>query len=113
MQEEAKEDGQTGEQVIDDSLFDRTFLKGHKAAITCLDWDLDNKSIITGSKDCCHIRWDLESQKKLFFRGVKFDRQIQGHYDEILCQAISPNGKYLVSGGKDRLVRVWDIHNQK
>ena len=112
-EEEAKEDGQTGEQVIDDSLFDRTFLKGHKAAITCLDWDLDNKSIITGSKDCCHIRWDLESQKKLFFRGVKFDRQIEGHYDEILCQAISPNGKYLVSGGKDRLVRVWDIHNQK
>ena len=112
-EEEAKEDGQTGEQEIDDSLFDRTFLKGHKAAITCLDWELDNKSIITGSKDCCHIRWDLESQKKLFFRGVKFDRQIDGHYVEILCQAISPNGKYLVSGGKDRLVRVWDIHNQK
>ena len=98
---------------MDDSQFDRTFLKGHKGAITCLDWDLDNKSIITGSKDCCHIKWDLESQKKVFFRGVKFNREIAGHYDEILCQAISPNGKYLVSGGKDRMVRVWDIHNQK
>ena len=97
--------------MIDDSLFERTFLKGHKGAITCLDWEMDNKSIITGAKDCCHIRWDLESQKKVFFRGVKFDRTIEGHNDEILCQAISPNGKYLVSGGKDRIVRVWDIHN--
>ena len=84
-EEEVKEDGKSSEHVIEDNLFDRTFMKGHKAAITCLDWDMDNKSIITGSKDCCHIRWDLESQKKLFFRGVKFDRQIEGHYDEILC----------------------------
>ena len=99
--------------MIDDSSFERTFLKGHKGAITCLDWESDNKSIITGSKDCCHIKWDLEAQKKLFFRGVKFDRTIEGHNDEILCQAISPNGKYLISGGKDRIVRVWDIHNQK
>ena len=84
-EEETKEDAQTKEQVIDDTIFDRTFLKGHKGAITCLDWDLENKSIITGSKDCCHIMWDLESQKKLFFRGVKFNRQIEGHNDEILC----------------------------
>jgi ribosomal RNA-processing protein 9 len=53
----------------------------------------------------------LETQKKLFFRGKKFDRSFEGHNDEVLCAAISPNGKYLVSGGKDRLVRVWDIHN--
>lgn len=53
----------------------------------------------------------MESQKKLFFRGKKFDRTMAGHFDEVLCSAISPNGKYLVSGGKDRVVRVWDIHN--
>ena len=87
-------------------------MKGHKAAITCMDWAADNKSLITGSKDCSLIKWDLESQSKLFFRGKKFDRAINGHNDEVLCAAISPNGKYLVSGGKDRMVRVWDIHNQ-
>jgi ribosomal RNA-processing protein 9 len=55
----------------------------------------------------------LESQRKLFFRGEKFNRKVDGHFDEVNCLAISPNGKYLVSGGKDRIVRVWDIHNQK
>lgn len=49
----------------------------------------------------------------MFFRGEKFNRKIEGHFDEVVCQAISPNGKYLVSGGKDRILRVWDIHNQK
>jgi ribosomal RNA-processing protein 9 len=49
----------------------------------------------------------------LFFRGEKFNRKVEGHYDEVICHAISPNGKYMVSGGKDRIVRVWDIHNQK
>lgn len=31
---------------------DRVFIKGHKQAITTLNWGLDNKYIITGSKDC-------------------------------------------------------------
>lgn len=87
-------------------------MKGHKGAITCMDWAADNKSLITGSKDCSLIKWDLESHQKLFFRGRKFDKAFAGHNDEVLCAAISPNGKYLVSGGKDRIVRVWDIHNQ-
>jgi len=56
----------------------------------------------------------LETQKKDFFRGVKYDRQhVKGHFDEVLACAVSPNGKYLISGGKDRMVRVWDIHNRK
>jgi ribosomal RNA-processing protein 9 len=47
----------------------------------------------------------------MFFKGEKFNRAIQGHFDEVTAMAISPNGKYLISGGKDRLVRIWDIHN--
>ena len=95
-----------------DAEFDRIFLKGHKKAITTMEWMPDNKRIITGSKDCNLIMWDLESQKKLFFAGEKFNRNIKGHFDEVMSMAISPNGKFLVSGGKDRIVRVWDIHNQ-
>ena len=90
-----------------------------------MEWSPDNKSLFTASKDCCLIKCkttnfifeifigDLESQKKLFFKGEKHNRAILGHYDEPLCLAVSPNGKYLVSGGKDRIVRIWDIHNQK
>ena len=86
---------------------------GHKNAITDLVWTPDNQRVITSSKDCNLIMWDIESQKKMFFKGEKFNRTMQGHFDEVLTCAISPNGKYLVSGGKDRIVRIWDLHNQK
>jgi len=76
-----------------------------------MEWMPDNSQIITGSKDCNLILWDLKSKSKLFFKGEKFNRAIQGHFDEVTAMAISPNGKYLISGGKDRLVRIWDIHN--
>jgi ribosomal RNA-processing protein 9 len=94
-----------------DAEYERTFLKGHKKAITTMQWMPDNKQIITASKDCNLILWDLESQKKLFFAGEKFNRAIKGHFDEVTAFAVSPNGKYLISGGKDRVVRIWDIHN--
>lgn len=58
--EEEKEQA-SHEQVIGDDQFERTFMKGHKAAITCMDWASDNKSLITGSKDCSLIKWDLET----------------------------------------------------
>lgn len=88
-------------------------MKGHKKAITHLEWMPDNKKVITSSKDCNLAMWDLETQQKTFFKGEKFNRKMAGHFDEVCTFAISPNGKYLVSGGKDRIVRVWDIHNQK
>ena len=97
----------------EDAEYDRVFLKGHKKAITALDWMPDNKSIITASKDCNLILWDIEHQAKQFFKGEKFNRAIPGHFDEVSAFAISPNGKYLISGGKDRVVRILDTHNQK
>jgi WD40 repeat protein len=96
-----------------DAEYEKVFLKGHKKAITCLEWLPDNSKIITASKDCNLALWDLQSQTKTFFKGEKFNRAIQGHFDEVCSFAVSPNGKFLVSGGKDRVVRVWDIHNQK
>tara|TARA_B110000285_G_C15015365_1_gene558761 strand:- start:799 stop:1065 length:267 start_codon:yes stop_codon:yes gene_type:complete len=88
-------------------------MKGHKKAITHLEWMPDNKRVITSSKDCNMIMWDIETKTKMFFKGEKFNKAIQGHYDEIMTFTVSPNGKYLISGGKDRIVRVWDIHNQR
>jgi len=74
----------------------------------------DNKSLITGSKDCALIHWDLGSGKKMIFNsGKKFNKDFSdnGHFDEICSLAISQNGKFMITGGKDRMVRVWDIHN--
>ena len=36
--------------------FERIFLKGHKKAITALEWSADNRSLFTASKDCCLIQ---------------------------------------------------------
>lgn len=41
--------------------YDRQFMKGHKKAITAMEWMPDNKKIITASKDCNLIMWDIES----------------------------------------------------
>lgn len=69
---------------------ERFFLKGHKKAITALEWMPDDKSVMTSSKDCCLIRWDLESESKLIFKGQKHqDRNLSGHFDEPLAMAIS------------------------
>jgi WD40 repeat protein len=32
------------------------FLKGHKKAITAVEWSQDNRSIFTAAKDCCLIQ---------------------------------------------------------
>jgi WD40 repeat protein len=59
-----KDDDQAQEHVIDT---EQTFMKGHKQAITCLEWSHDNRTIITGSKDCSLI------QCKLPLRVIDFD----------------------------------------
>jgi WD40 repeat protein len=56
FEKESIDDAVQTEQVLGEDLFERTFMKGHKQAITSLEWMVDNKSIITGSKDCCLIR---------------------------------------------------------
>lgn len=45
----------------DEDDYKTYFLKGHKKAITALEWSQDNRSIFTASKDCCLIQWDLEA----------------------------------------------------
>eukprot|EP01022_Parablepharisma_sp_SALTPOND_P021049 TRINITY_DN3_c0_g1_i1.p2 TRINITY_DN3_c0_g1~~TRINITY_DN3_c0_g1_i1.p2 ORF type:complete len:498 (+),score=37.39 TRINITY_DN3_c0_g1_i1:4024-5517(+) len=97
----------------EDSFSKRSFLKGHKKAITCLEISKDSKTCYTGAKDCCIIRWDLATGAKTILKGEKHNRDIEGHYDEVLSIALSEDEKLLLSAGKDRVVRLWDIHNQK
>jgi hypothetical protein len=44
------------DRYVGEGEFDRIFLKGHKKAITALEWSNDNKSIFTASKDCNLIK---------------------------------------------------------
>ena len=60
------EENEKDENVMD---MDRVFIKGHKQAITSLNWSLDNKYIITSSKDCQLIKCKYYSL--IVFRGSR------------------------------------------
>ncbi len=40
------------DEYVGNGEFQSVFLKGHKKAITALEWSKDNKQIFTASKDC-------------------------------------------------------------
>jgi hypothetical protein len=65
FEKDSIDDSVQNEQVLGDEAFERTFMKGHKQAITSLEWMLDNKSVITGAKDCCLIRCKLHLHYQL------------------------------------------------
>jgi ribosomal RNA-processing protein 9 len=71
------------DRVQEANLQSRTFFKGHKKSITCLEVAANSKTAYTGAKDCCIIRWDLATGKKDIFAGEKHNRSIQGHFDEV------------------------------
>jgi len=41
--------------------YERIFIKGHKKAITDMAWMPDNTKLITSSKDCNLIMWDIQT----------------------------------------------------
>ena len=43
---------------------EKIFLKGHKSTITDLDISNDSNLILTSSKDCCGILFDITTEKK-------------------------------------------------
>jgi hypothetical protein len=43
---------------------EKIFLKGHKSTITDLDISYDSNLILTSSKDCCGILFDISTEKK-------------------------------------------------
>jgi len=92
-----------------DNLLYKTF-KGHQLSVTCAVLSTDNKFVYAASKDCCIIKWDVETGKKkiITFRGSRKDKNGDGHKRQVLALAISTDGKYLASGGKDKLIKIWD-----
>ena len=50
--------------------FQSVFLKGHKKAITALEWSKDNKQIFTASKDCSLIQCKTLMLSYFLIRGL-------------------------------------------
>lgn len=108
-----------------------TFFKGHKLPVTCIalpgEGSADqlacgksgNLHAYTGGKDCCVIRWDLETGKKDIFKGQRNcfghtpaanGRKFLGggHFRAVLDLCVAEDERILFSAGADHTVRAWD-----
>ena len=77
------------------------FLKGHKSTITDLDISKDSNLIITSSKDCRGIIFDINKNKKTLI--PKFTNKA------LYCCSLSPDNKTIYFGGKDRNIYQIDL----
>lgn len=100
-------------------------MRGHKQPVTAIRVSDDETTVYSASKDCCIVKWDLETGKKLsVYKGrrnahndVSQDESLAekypGHGQHIFALALTSDGKYLASGGKDRTILIWDTVKDK
>ncbi|XP_019736954.1 POC1 centriolar protein homolog A isoform X1 [Hippocampus comes] len=86
-----------------DPTLERNF-KGHKDAVTSVDFSSNLKQIATSSADCSVMIWNMKPQR----RAYRFD----GHEDSVTSIQFSPSGHLVASCSKDKTVRLW-VPNMK
>lgn len=82
----------------------KIFLKAHHASVTALDISSDSKSLITASKDCRAMKWDIETNKK--FLLPQFSKR------QLLTCIFAPDDKNAFFAGADRHIYQVDVHNE-
>lgn len=100
------------------------FYKGHKSAVTCValpgssvecGGSVRSRHAYSGAKDCCIIKWDLETGKKQVFRGgrnsfgspVCINNQ-NGHFRHVLGLCVTADESMVFSCGADHTIKAWD-----
>lgn len=88
---------------------------------TCVALTADDTVAFTGGKDCCVVRWDVETGAKVVFKGrrKRSSRQRRrggdskheagAHSDTVLAAAASSDGRLVATAGADRTIVVWDV----
>ena len=76
-------------------------LRGHTDAVTSVCATLDNRHVVSGSKDKTVRMWDVVTGREV--------RRIIGHTDAVTTVSVSPGGYHVISGSDDRSVRMWDV----
>ncbi|XP_063105032.1 POC1 centriolar protein homolog A isoform X2 [Cavia porcellus] len=82
----------------EDPSLERHF-KGHRDAVTCVDFSLNTKQLASGSMDSCLMIWHMKPQARAY--------RFTGHKDAVTCVNFSPSGHLLASGSRDKTVRIW------
>jgi WD40 repeat protein/serine/threonine protein kinase len=78
-------------------------LADHKDIVNSAAYSLDNKRIVTASKDKTAKIWDASSGRLLV--------SLIGHKDNVLNAKFSPDGKYVVTVSSDRTAKLWNAAN--
>ncbi|XP_038005152.1 POC1 centriolar protein homolog A isoform X4 [Motacilla alba alba] len=82
----------------EDPSLERHF-KGHRDAVTSVDFSRAKKQLASGSMDSCLMIWSMKPQMRAY--------RFLGHKDAVLCVQFSPSGHLVASGSRDKTVRLW------
>lgn len=81
-------------------------LNGHRAAVTCLQYNADGSLLCSGSADTNVVLWDSVGETGLF--------RLHGHKGKITdCQFFTTSrGRFLATSSLDTFVKIWDLETQ-
>jgi eukaryotic-like serine/threonine-protein kinase len=80
---------------------DRTTLRGHGGAVTCLAYSPDGRHIVTGS--AVATVWSVTEKRMLF--DLHGDPEAR-----VWCVAFSPDGRRIATGSDHNFAGLWDAH---
>ncbi|KAJ1164128.1 hypothetical protein NDU88_004573 [Pleurodeles waltl] len=89
--------------VLEDPALQRQF-KGHRDAVTSVDFNPDTKQLATSSLDSFLMIWNFKPLSKAF--------RFVGHKKGVTSVHFSPSGQLVASASRDKTVRVW-VPNMK
>lgn len=89
--------------VLEDPALQRHF-KGHKDAVTSVDFNPDTQQLATSSLDSFLMIWNFKPLSKAF--------RFVGHKEGVTSVHFAPSGQLVASASRDKTVRVW-VPNMK
>jgi WD40 repeat protein len=78
-------------------------LNGHDGAVSCVAWSPGARELLTGSKDCSIMIWNLGRKG-----WVPSTTPLSGHQRQITNLCWSPSGLRFASSSADQTVLVWN-----
>ncbi len=91
--------------VINDSIFVKNTLEGHRDTVNSVVFSPDGKTIASASRDNTVIIWDAKTGKPI--------QTLKGHQDTVNSVVFSPDGKTIASASSDKTVKIWDAQTGK